>query len=111
MARCSPPLHYLLRCSRTSLEAFELARLNRIANLRKEFDEMLEQWVEAEVEARLSRWILEMRRESPPPTRPLDSHQALLPFPEPHCQSAPLQVELERLVPPGPAARRLKNAS
>ncbi|HEV3254745.1 MAG TPA: hypothetical protein VG033_10070 [Candidatus Acidoferrales bacterium] len=65
---------YLLKCSLTSLEGFELARLNRIANLRKELRDLVEEWVAAEVEARVSRWLLEARR---------IRKQALLPFGEP----------------------------
>jgi hypothetical protein len=65
---------YLLKCSTTSLEGFELARLNRIANLRKELRDLVEEWVAAEVEARVSRWLLEARR-----TR----KQAVLPFGDP----------------------------
>jgi len=37
--------------------------LNRAANLRKELRQMLEEWIESEVAARLSRWVLECRRE------------------------------------------------
>jgi hypothetical protein len=65
---------YLLKCSLTSLEGFELARLNRIANLRKELRELVEEWVAAEVEARVSRWLLEARRVR---------KRAALPFGEP----------------------------
>jgi hypothetical protein len=65
---------YLLKCSLTSLEGFELARLNRIANLRKELRDLVEEWVAAEVEARVSRWLLEARR---------IRKQAVLPFGEP----------------------------
>jgi hypothetical protein len=56
------PLEYLVTSSQTSLEAFELARLNRCANLRKEVREVLEEWIQMEVDARLARWILECRR-------------------------------------------------
>jgi hypothetical protein len=70
---------YLLKCSTTSLEGFELARLNRIANLRKELRDLVEEWVAAEVEARVSRWLLLARR-----TR----KQAVLPFGEPAISSS-----------------------
>lgn len=56
------PIEYLVTSSQTSLEAFELARLNRCANLRKELREVLEEWLQMEVDARLARWILECRR-------------------------------------------------
>jgi hypothetical protein len=56
------PLDYLATCSKPSLEAFELGRLNRAANLRKELRDILEAWIQAEGEARLARWLLEGRR-------------------------------------------------
>lgn len=57
-----PPLEYLVGSSQTSLEAFELARLNRWANLRKELRDILDEWLHTEVDARIARWILECRR-------------------------------------------------
>jgi len=57
-----PPLEYLVTSSQTSLEAFELTRLNCSANLRKELREILDEWLQSEVDARLARWILECRR-------------------------------------------------
>jgi hypothetical protein len=57
-----PPLEYLVTSSQASLEAFELARLNRCANLRKELRDVIEEWLQMEVDARLARWILECRR-------------------------------------------------
>jgi len=57
-----PPLEYLVTASQTSLEAFELAQLNRSANLRKELRDILDEWLQTEVDARVSRWILECRR-------------------------------------------------
>jgi len=56
------PLEYLVTSSLTSLEAFELTRLNRAANLRKEVRDVLEEWLQTEIDARLARWILECRR-------------------------------------------------
>ena len=57
-----PPLEYLATCSTASLESIELARLGRAANLRKELYAVIEQWIEAEAEARTARAILEWRR-------------------------------------------------
>jgi hypothetical protein len=74
---------YLFKCSQTSLEGFELARLNRIANLRKELRDLVEEWVGAEVEARLSRWLLEERRTHRQAALPFG--QSLLPISEPPC--------------------------
>jgi len=58
-----PMLEYLATCSRHSLEAFELARLNERANLRKQLIEVLDQWVEADVQSRVAGWILAQHRE------------------------------------------------
>jgi hypothetical protein len=52
---------YLRTCSQTSLEAFELSRYNRVANLRKELCDLVEEWVEAEVGARVARCIREQK--------------------------------------------------
>jgi hypothetical protein len=53
------PLESLLKLSQNCLEGFELSRLNRISNLRKEFHEVLDKWIEFEIEARFARWVLE----------------------------------------------------
>jgi len=52
------PLEYLLTSSEASIESFHLSRLNTVANLRKELNEIFEEWVEAEVQARLAQWLL-----------------------------------------------------
>ena len=57
-----PPLDYLLACSEAGLESFEMSRLNRIANLRRELRDVLDEWMEAEVNARIARWLLECKR-------------------------------------------------
>ncbi len=62
MQSAKPPVEYLAGASKISLESFELTRLNQIANLRKELREVMEEWIEAEVEVRLARWVLENRR-------------------------------------------------
>ena len=53
------PLKYLCTSSTPSLESFELARLNAIANLRKELCEVLGEWVEAEIQSRLAHKLLQ----------------------------------------------------
>jgi hypothetical protein len=58
----TPPLEYLITSSQTGLENFDLGRMNAIANLRKELRELVEEWIEAETQSRLARWILECRR-------------------------------------------------
>jgi len=62
MSVTRPPLDYLAKCSQMSLESVELSRLNLASNLRKEFHEILDEWIESEVDARLARSILEWRR-------------------------------------------------
>ncbi len=56
------PLEYLLTSSEAALETFELSRLNKSANLRKELRDVVEEWIEAEIQSRLARWILDCRR-------------------------------------------------
>jgi hypothetical protein len=56
------PLEYLVTSSENCLEGFELARLNQISNLRKEFSQVFDDLVEAEIGARLARWMLDGRR-------------------------------------------------
>ncbi len=77
MSQLPAPFDYLATCSEPSLESFELSRFNRIANLRKELRQILNEWIEAEVEARLARWLLNQRRLDAP-----GDPQAELSFPE-----------------------------
>lgn len=62
MEHTRPPLDYLLTCSEPGLESYEMSRLNRIANLRRELRDVLDEWMEAEVNARVARWLLECKR-------------------------------------------------
>jgi hypothetical protein len=62
MSSIQLPLEYLATSSENCLEAFELARLNQISNLRKEFFQVFDEWVEAEIAARMARWVLDGRR-------------------------------------------------
>lgn len=64
MRKKTAPFQYLLECSQMSLEDFELDRLDRAANLRRQLRDIAEEWIDAEVEARLSRWVRENRRHS-----------------------------------------------
>ncbi len=73
MSESKPVFEYLKSCSQPSLESFELSRLNRARNLRREMRELVEEWIEAEVQARLARWVLEHRRAR---------DRALIPFPD-----------------------------
>jgi hypothetical protein len=82
--RVTPPWHYLHEASDTSLESFELSRLNHAANLRKEIAALLEQWIEVTAEAFLARWVREDRKLPSPPDQEADIlPQAELPFAPP----------------------------
>jgi hypothetical protein len=66
----APPLDLLLNlasCSKTSLGGIKLARYNRSANSWKELkallEEIFEEWVRAEAEARAAEWLEECRQE------------------------------------------------
>lgn len=56
------PLAYLMTNSKDSLESYELSRLNRASNLRKEMLQVLERWIDAEAQARMARSILDWKR-------------------------------------------------
>lgn len=53
------PVDFLLDSSRHVLGEYELSRLNHAANLRKELRALVEQIIDANVEARFARWLLE----------------------------------------------------
>jgi len=59
--RSEPPMDYLHTASTSSLESYELSRLNHAANLRREITALLDQWIEETVHAQLARWVLEDR--------------------------------------------------
>ena len=70
MSTDGPPLDLLLNlasCSKTSLGSIKLARYNRSANSWKELkallEEIFEEWVRAEAEARAAEWLEECRQE------------------------------------------------
>jgi hypothetical protein len=69
MSATRPTLDYLITCSQMSLESVELSRLNLASNLRKEFQQILEEWIESEVDARLARSVLDWRRAQSAATR------------------------------------------
>src|SRR5271169_2661695 len=62
MSATRPSLDYLASCSEMGLESVELSRLNTAAHLRKEFHEILEEWIDSEADAQLARTLLEWRR-------------------------------------------------
>lgn len=55
-------ISYLQSCSTISLDAFQLDRLNRVANLRKALRGFVEDWIEAAVEAQMAVRIAELRK-------------------------------------------------
>jgi hypothetical protein len=59
ISRIAPPLDYLHTASRSSLQSFELARLNHAANLKREISMLVDQWIKETSEAMLARWMLE----------------------------------------------------
>lgn len=119
-------LDYLARCSQTSLESFELARLNDLANLRKQMIDVIDEWVEADIQARIAEWILLRHRQQrslrpPQSVRRIRSKQVplpLLPLPDdsspqfPDFASHPLISVLRDAVcdDPLPALRRRSDA-
>jgi len=73
------PLEYLVTSSQSAVESFELSRLNRVSNLRKEIREVVDEWIAAEAEAQIARWILDCRRAQTddPPTMRTSATEAL----------------------------------
>src|ERR1039458_2640172 len=57
--RFLPPIDYLHTASRSSLQSFELARLNHAANVRRDMSILMDEWIKATSEAMLARWMLE----------------------------------------------------
>ena len=109
-------LQYLSACSEESLEAFELSRLNRASNLRKELSQVAEEWVDAEVSSRLARIIVDRRRAGPDTARPqsplalsLTSRSQLtlrLPFP---CEPAVVDAGIESVATPSSGSQMQAN--
>ena len=113
MDRTPPSFDYLLTCSQAGLESFELSRLNRISNVRKQLHELLEEWIEAEVDARLARWLLEGKRGSassvsvvvrPPAASALPAQGALALLPAYPVEPAPA-LALDATAPPPTSSR------
>ena len=86
MGSVHPQLDFLAAFSRTSLESFELSRLNLVANLRKELHQLVDEWIEAEIESRIARWLIEDRGTNPrdpAPITPESSAALRIPAPAP----------------------------
>ena len=63
--KSEPPWEFLLSASRNSLQSYELSRLSHAANLRKEIEALLDQWLEENACAMLARWLIEQRNRPP----------------------------------------------
>jgi hypothetical protein len=59
ITRITPPAEYLRTASQPSLETFELSKLNRAANLRREIATLIDQWLEETAQALLARYMIE----------------------------------------------------
>ena len=59
ISKIVPPVDYLHTASRSSLQSFELSRLDRAATLRREISALIDQWIEETAEALLARYMLE----------------------------------------------------
>ena len=62
----APPWDFFHDASITSLQSFELSRLNHAANLRREIAALLDQWVSDNSQAMLARWVREHRTTARP---------------------------------------------
>jgi hypothetical protein len=93
------PWNYLHDASASSLESYELSRLNHAANLRRELTALLDQWIEDSAQALLARWVREDR--ALPHRSSDESPQSELPFNElpPHAESS---AEAKQPTPRGP---------
>jgi hypothetical protein len=60
-----PTFDFLLNSSQTALESYELSRLNKAANLRKELRRVVEDWIDSEVNARFARLLMDLQRGRP----------------------------------------------
>lgn len=101
MGSARPPLEYLVTSSNTSLESFELSRLNAVANLRKEIRQIVDDWVEAEIEARIARWVLERRRAELASPQPEVPHFREL---SPNSETSPRALQPPEAIPSLPQA-------
>src|SRR5260370_17057680 len=100
ITRIAPPVDYLRSASRTSLQSFELARLNHAANLRREIAVLIDQWLEETAEAMLARWMLDHHGSLRQPT--LTVSQVLPTFQDPRLYPLPEISQPPLPIPPPP---------
>jgi hypothetical protein len=107
ITRIVPPINYLHNASRSSLQSFELARLNHAANLRREIAALIDQWLEETAEAMLARWMLDhhgsLRQPSLSDSDILGTFQDPGTAPLPNAPEPPVDI---RAAPPHFAAPR-----
>ena len=87
ISRLVPPLDYLRAASRTSLQSFELARLNHAANLKREIAALIDQWIQERSEATLARWMLDHHESLH--NLPSSASETFNSFPEPEVDPLP----------------------
>lgn len=87
ISRMVPPLDYLRAASRTSLQSFELARLNHAANLKREIAALIDQWIQERSEATMARWMLDHHESLH--NLPSSAPETLASFPEPEVDPLP----------------------
>src|SRR5260370_21392846 len=88
ITRIVPPIDYLHAASRSSLQSFELARLNHAANLKREIAALIDQWLEETAEAMLARLVLDHHGSLRPTT--LTGSQGLRPLLGPRAYPLPV---------------------
>jgi hypothetical protein len=101
ISRVVPPIGYLHNASRSSLQSFELARLNHAANLKREIAALIDQWLEETAEAMLARWMLDHHASLRQPS--LSDADVLRAFQDPGASPLPSGPELPvdiRAAPP-----------
>jgi hypothetical protein len=57
MIECKPQIEYLLTCSQPSLDSFELSRENRLANLRKEALDLINELRQTQAELHIVQYV------------------------------------------------------
>ena len=74
-----PPWEFLLAASRNSLQSYELSRLSHAANLRKEIEALLDQWLEENAYAMLARLLMQERKRPLNDSEPASAKEGPLP--------------------------------
>ena len=82
---CSIPYEFLSKASVPTLESFELSRLNHAANLKKQINELVEQWLDESAAALLARAMIlrinRMKTQQPSRQRQLQAPRSICRIP------------------------------